>query len=165
MMCSPFVGPEQTGSPGDPLSWDGQDTQSGKRSLSSLGQLPDLLAGVIRVMQAVGYEFADIFAVRLALEEAVTNAIKHGHRHDPGKRARIWWAVSSNAVKLVVEDEGPDFDPSRVPDPRLPENLERLGGRGLFLIRAYMTWARYNSRGNLLAMCRRRSLSQSPPAS
>ena len=135
--------------------------------LSSLDQLPDLLDDVARAMKREGFGERDRFAVRLALEEAVVNAVKHGHRHDPRKQVRVWWVVTASSVRVIVEDEGPGFDPSQVPDPRLPENQERGCGRGLFLMHAYMTWVRFNRRGNSLAMCRHRSrLSSrdSPPA-
>jgi serine/threonine-protein kinase RsbW len=123
----------------------------------SLDQLPHLLDDVTDAMERVGYGRADRFAVRLALEEAVANAVKHGHRHDRGKQVRVGWAVTALQVTLVVKDEGPGFDRAGVPDPRLPENWERPSGRGLFLIHAYMSWVHSNRRGNCLAMCRRRS--------
>jgi len=133
------------------------EAESGRRSIAFADELPDLLADVIRALERLGYGARDAFAVRLALEEAVINAVKHGHGNDPSKQARIWWAVTTSAVKLVVEDEGPGFDPAQVPDPCLPENHERSCGRGLFLIRTYMSWVRFNHRGNCLAMCRYRS--------
>jgi serine/threonine-protein kinase RsbW len=108
-------------------------------------------------MERAGYSSADRFAVRLALEEAVVNAVKHGHGYDPAKQVRIWWLLGASSVKFVVHDEGPGFDPTQVPDPRRPENKERPGGRGLFLIGAFMNWVRFNGRGNCLAMCRLRS--------
>jgi serine/threonine-protein kinase RsbW len=125
-------------------------------SLSALPKLHGLLDDVTGVMGRFGYNIEDVFAVRLALEEAVVNAIEHGHDHDLSKRVRVWWAVTPVAVTVVVEDEGPGFDPARVPDPRLPENAERPDGRGLYLIHAYMSWVQFNHRGNRLAMCRQR---------
>jgi len=95
--------------------------------------------------------------VRVALNEAVINAVKHGHGNDPRKRARIWWVVSASAVKLVVKDEGAGFDPDRVSNPCLPENRERPGGRGVFLMRSYMSWVRFNDASNRVVMCRYRS--------
>ena len=58
---------------------------------------------------------------------------------------------------IEVEDEGRGFDPSHVPDPTLPENLERPNGRGLLLMRRSMTWVRYTGRGNRVTLCKRRS--------
>jgi serine/threonine-protein kinase RsbW len=133
------------------------EVQRGRFFISSTAQVPELQAEVVRVMERAGYGERDTFAVRLALEEAVVNAVKHGHRHNPGKQACVWWAVTTTAVQLVVEDEGPGFDPGQVPDPRPDENHERPSGRGLLLIHAYMTWVNFNRRGNCIAMCRHRS--------
>jgi serine/threonine-protein kinase RsbW len=108
-------------------------------------------------MERAGYGPGDRFAVRLALEEAVVNAVKHGHGYDPGKHVLIWWLLEASSVKFVVHDEGPGFDLTQVPDPRLPENRECPCGRGLLLIRAFMSWLRFIGRGNCLAMCRLRS--------
>ena len=139
----------------DPSRWP--EKQITRKSITALSQITDLLDQVIEVMERVGYAVSDRFAVRLALDEAIVNALKHGHDHDPRKRVRIWWAVTESAVKLAVQDEGRGFDPALVPDPCLAENLERPCGRGLLLIKSYMTWVRFNRRGNCIAMCLFRS--------
>jgi serine/threonine-protein kinase RsbW len=108
-------------------------------------------------MNALGYPDWDVFAVRIALVEAVVNALTHGHRGDPGKRVRVSYLLSAEQVVAEVVDEGPGFDPQRVPDPLAPENLERPGGRGLLLMRSFMTWVRFNGRGNCVTLYRRRS--------
>jgi serine/threonine-protein kinase RsbW len=115
------------------------------------------VGGVADEMALAGYPEADVFAVRLALEEAVQNALKHGNRHDPSKRVRVSYRVTAERVLVEVGDEGEGFDPGKVPDPTGPGNLERFGGRGLFLMRAYLTWVRYNGRGNRVTLCKRRS--------
>jgi serine/threonine-protein kinase RsbW len=119
-------------------------------------EVPGLLDRVIEGMMERDYPRKDQFSVRLALEEALVNAIKHGHGFDPSKQARLRFRVTAEVVLLEVEDEGQGFDPRSVPDPLAPENLERPSGRGLFLIRTYMTWSRYNERGNgvLMGKCR-----------
>jgi len=83
--------------------------------------------------------------------------VKHGHGHDPRKQVRIGWSVTPASVCLVVEDAGPGFDPVAVADPRLPENIWRPCGRGLFLMFTHMTGVRFNRRGNRVVMYRRRS--------
>jgi serine/threonine-protein kinase RsbW len=156
-MCASVVNTNKSGASSETQHWPRLEAECGRHCISSTAQVPDLLADVIRAMEAAGYGAADAFAVRLALEEAVVNAVKHGHGHDPSKQARVWWAVTQSAVKLGVEDEGAGFVPAAVPDPRLPENRERPCGRGLLLIRTYMTWVRFNDRGNCIIMCRYRS--------
>ena len=82
----------------------------------------------------------DVFSIRLALEEALVNAIKHGNQMDRAKSAIvISYRASSDRFDVHITDEGSGFDPSDVPDPTAIENLERPCGRGLMLMRHYMT--------------------------
>jgi serine/threonine-protein kinase RsbW len=104
------------------------------------------------------YPARDRFAVRLALEEALVNAIKHGHGGDERKVVRVAWRVGPAEVALSVKDEGAGFDPEAVPDPLDPANLEKPTGRGLLLMRSQLTSLSFNERGNRVTMRRRRSL-------
>ena len=99
-----------------------------------------------------GYPEASIFAIRLALEEAVANAFRHGNRNDPDKSVTLGWTVESDAIRITVEDEGDGFDPDALPDPRAPEHIERPHGRGVMLIRSYMTDVSYERGGRRLVM-------------
>jgi serine/threonine-protein kinase RsbW len=108
-------------------------------------------------MKALGYLRKDLFAVRLALYEAARNAFVHGNRRDRGKTIRIRYLVTVADVVLEVEDEGRGFDPDLVPDPLTEPYLDRPGGRGLFLMRNYMTWMSFNPQGNRVTLCRQRS--------
>lgn len=104
-------------------------------------------------MQERGYPKASTFAVRLALEEAMTNAFRHGLRNLPDDTPiTVEYGVDANTVRIAVEDPGPGFDPSEVPDPTAEENLTRPGGRGLLLIRSYMTRADFKNQGRRLEM-------------
>jgi serine/threonine-protein kinase RsbW len=156
-MCAALVSAGKTHDSNDTPHWEGVEARCGRAAIAWTEEIADLLTDVIGAMAEVGYGARDTFAVRLALEEAVTNAVKHGHANEPSKRARIGWVVSASAVTLVVEDDGAGFDPERVPDPCLPENQERPGGRGVFLMRSYMSWLRFNDAGNRVVMCRYRS--------
>jgi serine/threonine-protein kinase RsbW len=93
---------------------------------------------------------------RVGVAEALTNAILYGNQADPAKRVRVEVSMTCEEVALVVYDEGEGFDPSTIPDPTLPENLERAGGRGIFLIRELMDEVRYNDCGNCLRLVLRR---------
>ena len=99
----------------------------------------------------------DVFSVRLALEEALINAIKHGNQMDPDKSVEISWEVTDSTVRVSIEDQGKGFDPSTLPDPTLEENLERSSGRGVMLIHHYMTSVGYNEKGNRITMVKERS--------
>ena len=109
-----------------------------------------------RVLEAVedaGYPEASRFAVRLALEEAVVNAFRHGHRQLPEDTPiDVSWEVTPDRATIIVRDRGSGFEPGCVPDPTLDENLECPTGRGLMLMRAYMTEVRHNKAGNEVTM-------------
>jgi serine/threonine-protein kinase RsbW len=96
----------------------------------------------------------DIFSIRLALEEALVNAIKHGNQLDRSKKVHLSYRLLDDRFEIQIQDEGPGFDPNDVPDPTAIENLERPCGRGLMLMRHYMTEVNYNSRGNGVSMYR-----------
>ena len=153
-MCAPLVIAGKSHDSSDTLHWERVEARCGRAAIALTEEIADLLTDVIGAMDEVGYGARDTSAVRVALEEAVINAVKHGHGNDPRKRARVWWVVSASAVKLVVKDDGAGFDPDRVPNPCLPENLGRPGGRGVFLMRSYMSWVRFNDAGNRVVMCR-----------
>jgi serine/threonine-protein kinase RsbW len=139
-----------------PSRGDAPDT--GRRGrVQSLAEAAPVFAGLAAEMTALGYPNRDVFAVRLALDEAIANAIKHGHRGDAGKRVEVGYRVTAEQVVAEVGDEGPGFDLHRVPDPRGGASRERPGGRGLFLMRAYMTWVQFNARGNHVTLCKVRS--------
>src|SRR5262249_55900770 len=127
---------------------------------TSTAESTAVLDAVVEAMERRAYTDKQIFGVRLALEEALVNAAKHGNRHDPTKCVWASWHVGPTRVLIEIEDEGKGFDPLGVPDPCAPENLERSCGRGLFLMRAYMTSVRHNRRGNRVTMCLRRGLSE-----
>jgi serine/threonine-protein kinase RsbW len=124
---------------------------------------PSTLDAALRAQQQVLEEVAArrfdedaCFAIRLALDEAVANAIHHGNRNDASKRVIVEYTIDDDYVDVQVEDEGPGFAPGAVPDPTLPDNIQKPHGRGIMLIKAYMTEVRYNETGNRISMVKRR---------
>ena len=109
-----------------------------------------------RIVQAAaraGYSEASRFAVRLAVEEAIANAFRHGHRDlDSSEPVDVEFEVDERRVRVAVEDHGPGFSPEDVPDPTAPENITKTSGRGLLLVRSYMSEVRHNERGNRIEM-------------
>lgn len=124
---------------------------------SDLGEARRLQDEIEEALQAVRYGDRDIFSIKLALEEALVNAIKHGNQMDPDKRVHVAYTVTPERFDIRITDEGSGFNPEDVPDPTLPENLERCCGRGLLLIRKFMTDVCYEGNGNVLAMSRLRN--------
>jgi serine/threonine-protein kinase RsbW len=108
-------------------------------------------------MRFLGYPRRDLFALTLALHEAATNALRHGNRNDQSKPVRITYVITSAEVLVEVQDQGRGFDPDQVADPLTEGNLDRPGGRGLFLMRAYCSWVSFNAEGNQVTLCKRRS--------
>jgi serine/threonine-protein kinase RsbW len=94
----------------------------------------------------------DVFSIKLALEEALVNAIKHGNQMDRTKKVRMAYQFHADRFEVRISDDGTGFDPSDVPDPTAFENLERPCGRGLMLMRHYMTEVSFNDRGNCVVM-------------
>ena len=97
----------------------------------------------------------ECFGVRLSLEEALVNAIKHGNRMEPDKKVYIACELTEDEVTVVIEDQGDGFKLEEVPDPTDDENLEKPGGRGIMLIRSFMNGVAYNERGNRLTMLKK----------
>jgi anti-sigma regulatory factor (Ser/Thr protein kinase) len=120
--------------------------------------------------------------VGVAVEEALLNAIIHGNlevsselrqadegtydrwiiersRQSPyaDRRVRLTARVSRSEAVFVVQDEGPGFDVSQVPDPTDPENLFRVGGRGILLMRSFMTAVQFDDRGSRVTLVKRRN--------
>jgi serine/threonine-protein kinase RsbW len=99
-----------------------------------------------------GYRSQVLFALKMALEEALVNAIKHGNKNDKGKRVLVEASFSPQQAEISIEDEGPGFDRKSVPDPLAEENLEKPSGRGILLIESYMTKVFWENGGRRVRM-------------
>lgn len=123
---------------------------------SDTAQGQRIQSDIVELAQACEFSEPELFAIRLAVEEALVNAIKHGNGSDPSKKVRIEYEIGPERVRIRIEDEGPGFDPKDVPDPTDPEFLERPSGRGLMLMRHYMTHVEFSQRGNCVEMLKRK---------
>jgi serine/threonine-protein kinase RsbW len=112
-------------------------------------------AVVERIMAEVvqaGFSSRDEFGIRLSVDEAVTNAIKHGNKLSPDKTVRIDFQRTDAGIRVEIEDQGPGFRPEDVPDCTKDENLESPTGRGLMLMREFMTRIEFSPKGNLVVL-------------
>lgn len=108
---------------------------------------------LVTIAERFGYGKASRFAIRLAFEEAISNAFKHGHRDSPTDTpVRVEALIGPDEITIAIEDQGPGFDPKVIPDPTLDENLDKPFGRGLMLINAYMTRVSHGNRGRRIEM-------------
>lgn len=132
-----------------------------KKTFETVVVLPSETAAGLKIQERIidelrenGFSEKVLFGVRLSLEEAIINAIKHGNKLDPNKQVHVRYTINDKHFLIEIEDQGPGFDPVDIPDPTAPENLERPSGRGLLLMRAYMTECDFLSRGNICRMRR-----------
>lgn len=137
---------------------------------------------VTRALELQLFDHQASVQLQVALEEALTNAVIHGNLEIPSvlkdadetafrkaveeRRSqapfadRVVWieaTYSSDGVTVQIEDEGPGFDPESLPDPSLPENIERGHGRGVAMMRSFMDHVEFEGRGNIVKMSKCRA--------
>lgn len=111
---------------------------------------------IVDAIEQQDYKREAVFAVRLALDEALVNAVKHGNQNDPDKTVHVEFTIDEDRMVIQIEDQGPGFVPDELPDPTAEENLSRPNGRGVMLMRAYMTEVDFNERGNRVILTKTR---------
>jgi serine/threonine-protein kinase RsbW len=125
--------------------------------------IPIVTDGVGELMEQKHWPREDAFAVQLALQEAVANAIRHGCRGDVSKLVQCSVSCGeSGELVIVVRDPGPGFDPSAIADPLDPANILRSSGRGIFLIRELMDEVQFADGGREVQMRKRKSSDLTP---
>lgn len=138
-----------TGLPATPPMPEGATTVCVRKHREEIDALHDL---IIEQAEAAGFDSQAQFGLRLAAEEAVSNGFRHGHRQNPDASVTVQFHVTEQSIIIRVIDEGPGFNPAAVPDPTADENIEHVAGRGLLLMRAYMTSVEYSGRGNVVTL-------------
>lgn len=126
------------------------DTGAGKRILDE----------VLSQLATHEWEQRDIFGVHLAMEEALVNAIKHGNRCDMSKNIHVLCELSRERFLVKIRDEGPGFDPDQVPDCTDQDRLEMPCGRGVLLMRSFMSSVEFTDKGNCVVMTKTRGGSE-----
>jgi len=106
------------------------------------------------IKQAIALKDDDIFALRLSLEEALINAIKHGNQLDKDKKVTVIcrFIEQDKALEIEVADEGMGYPPGELPDPTSSENIYKLSGRGIYLIKKFMDKVEFLPGGRKLKM-------------
>lgn len=105
---------------------------------SDLKNVETAEAIVQRVCTSLGFDEEDQHKIGMAVHESMINAIWHGNKNDPSKHVRLQFQISEDRLEVRVRDEGTGFDPGKVPHPLEPDNLLKISGRGIFLIRSFM---------------------------
>lgn len=117
-------------------------------------QLPSLVEN-IRIVESFidnAKEFFniddDIYGnIMVAVTESVNNAIKHGNNNDFNKNVTLSLFMEPNQVKFLIEDEGNGFDFNNLQDPTSPQNIDKPGGRGVFLMKHLSDEVHFNNEG------------------
>lgn len=112
---------------------------------------------IVQHMERFAYSMRDIFAVRLSLEEGLTNSIKHGNKLDEAKQVHLNCRIDDTRLHVQIRDEGDGFNLNAVPDPTQEEFIDRPSGRGLLLMRSYMNHCEFRDNGRTLIMERERN--------
>ncbi len=111
---------------------------SKQHQILSLASDPKNVSRVEPFVELVFKEYQlspDIYGnILISLTEAVTNAIMHGNKSDISKLVRVQSKKLQSQMAFLVSDEGIGFDYETLPDPTAPENLLKIGGRGVFLM-------------------------------
>ena len=154
------------------------------------GLIPLLINHVQSLVSSLGLcDEASVIRVCIALEEALRNALFHGNLEltseqregDPeeyqrliddrttrepyaGRRLHVTVEVTPTSGRFVIRDQGPGFDPAKLPDPTDPENIEKVSGRGLLLMRTFMDEVTFNETGNEVTMIKRCSPAAGGPS-
>ena len=96
----------------------------------------------------------DIYGnIMIAVTESVNNAIKHGNKSDKTKNVSLTLVFNENIIKFVVTDQGGGFDYNNLPDPTSPENLDKPGGRGIFLMKHLSDEVIFRNEGRVVELC------------
>ncbi len=129
--------------------------------LSIVGQVVDLLATRCRDYRS--YAPRTLIKLRIALSEALANAIHYGNAHQIGKMVQVRANVDAWGIRVQITDEGSGFDPGMVPDPTLPEALESPQGRGVFLLKQLADDVLFNEKGNSVTIVLASDMGQDQP--
>jgi serine/threonine-protein kinase RsbW len=95
----------------------------------------------------------DIYGnIMIAVTEAVNNAIKHGNNSNKSKNVELSLSLQDSMIKFVIKDEGGGFNYEHLPDPTAPENLEKPGGRGIFLMKHLSDEVQFKEKGRIVEL-------------
>ncbi len=111
------------------------------------------------LIEEVGFSADDTYWMVTAVREAVTNAVIHGNKEEPGTRVDVVFELAEECIRITVVDQGDGFDPDSLPDPVSKEHLMDASGRGVFLMHQLMDDVSYDfpeSGGCTLTMTKRR---------
>lgn len=133
----------------DPNACDGvMERMLDFRIASKIENIYPVEREILQQANQLGFDDNACFCLRLAMDEALINAIIHGNRNAEEKKIHIKALFNSESVAVTVQDEGDGFDRSQLCDPTEAPHLYETHGRGVFLIRQFTHELRFNDKGN-----------------
>jgi len=122
---------------------------------SNLKEIDPLVNNILSCLKNDNVNDEVLHDVKLASQEAIINAVKHGNKLNPQMSVMVDFNYSKGTIKITVQDEGKGYDYANLPDPTLEENIIKGYGRGVFLIRKLMDEVNFNKTGNRVEMIKR----------
>jgi serine/threonine-protein kinase RsbW len=119
---------------------------------STTEQCQDIIQEVLDQLRKHSWGDHDCFSIHLSFEEALMNALKHGNGMDASKHIEVTCRISERLLRLEVADEGEGFDPDSIPDPTDDDRLDVPSGRGVLLMRSFMTRVEYLDGGTRVVL-------------
>jgi serine/threonine-protein kinase RsbW len=119
---------------------------------SDLKVIPEIALSIFKKLQSLAIKEDDLFDIRLALEEALINAARHGNKLDKNKEIYLKVKVLPQSIELEIKDQGNGFDYKKLPLPTDEQNLEKTSGRGVFLIKELMDEVEFLDGGSRIKM-------------
>jgi serine/threonine-protein kinase RsbW len=119
---------------------------------SKMANLRIIENAIDEITNVAGIKQDDYGKILVATLEAVNNAITHGNKANPEKLVDVEIEFDNDEIKITVTDEGQGFNPTAIPDPTKPENIEELSGRGVFLMTKLADSISFNEKGNSVTM-------------
>ena len=122
-------------------------------------QIPSLIEN-IRIIESFIDNAKDLYNIdddiygniMIAVTESVNNAIKHGNKEDKTKNVNLSLILKENLIRFVIEDQGEGFDFTNLNDPTLPENIDKPGGRGIFLMKHLSDEVHFTNNGRCVEL-------------
>lgn len=115
-------------------------------------QAPSITERIIKKLESFNLPQNILFDLKLAFNEALINAAKHGNQSDKNKDIYFRLEKKNNKLEILIKDQGQGFDYAILELPVSAENLTKTSGRGIFLIKKFMDEVKYSDGGSKLKM-------------
>lgn len=120
--------------------------------ISQVEFIDDFIDSLLERIFQTPKQHNSVFNIKLALHEAIINAVKHGNKMKQHLNVQVEIIKEDGQLTIQVTDQGEGFDFKKIPDPITPENLEKLNGRGIFLIQNAMDRVEFTDQGRTIKM-------------